>query len=125
MRSGRLLRAAAGLLLTLAAGACASARGGAGAASAGSVTVDVRNNLTPPTSVSVRVVPENGVGTLLGSVGPSGTARFSFDPALATGRYRLVARTTAGTDIDSNPFTLGEGEVATWDMQANLVTVGS
>ena len=108
--------------------ACASAGGGMeGTADAGptAATVVVNNNLTIPTSLTVSLVPEGGVRRVLGSVSPNGNSSLRVRGALTGGRYRLLARTTGGADLLSDPFSLGDGEQETWNVQSNIVTVGS
>ena len=106
--------------------ACASAGGGMeGTADTGptAVTVVVNNNLTIPTSLTVSLVPENGVRRVLGSVSPNGNASLGVRGAITGGRYRLLARTTNGNDLVSDPFSLGDGAQVTWNVQSNIVTV--
>lgn len=112
------------LLAVTVLSACASGGGmGQGDAGPTAATVMVNNNLTVPTSLTVHLVPENGVRRLLGNVSPGGTEQLSVRGALAAGRYRLLARTTGGNDLVSDPFSLSEGETVTWDLQSNIIRV--
>lgn len=103
--------------------ACAS--GGMGQTDAGptAATVVVNNNLTIPTSLTVSLVSEGGSRRLLGNVNPGGNGTLSVSGTLGPGRYRLLARTTGGTELVSDPFNLSEGEQVTWDLQSNIVRV--
>lgn len=87
------------------------------------VTVLVNNDLIPPTTLSVWAAPERGARQLLGNATPSSTVTLAFVPTVASSSYRLVARTTAGHDIQSNPVVLAAGDSAVWSVQANTVTV--
>lgn len=86
------------------------------------ITVRVQNNATPPTSLTVYVLPEGGTPRLLGPVSPGSTQTFFFEP-LPAATYRLQARTTAGREITSNPVTLTPSNMAIWDVQANAVSL--
>ncbi len=107
--------------------ACASGGGMQGTADAGptGATVLVNNNLAVPTSLTVSLVPENGVRRLLGNVSPSGSATLAVRGVVGGGRYRLLGRTNNGNDLVSDPFTLSDGDQVTWNLQNNIVTVGS
>ncbi len=107
---------AAALLLA----ACAAAVPGAADAE---LLIRVQNNLVPPTSLTVWAVPATGTRQMLGTVDPSTTATLRFDPAPAAGQYRLMAETTAGTEIVSNPVVLSDAAVVQWDLSSNIATV--
>jgi hypothetical protein len=104
--------------------ACAS--GGMGRTDAGptAAVVVVNNNLTIPTSLTVSLVSESGGRRLLGNVNPGGNGTLPVTGSLPPGRHRLLARTTGGTELVSDPFTVSEGEQVTWDLQSNIVRVG-
>lgn len=109
------------LLLATALGACAS--GGMGAGGGGSTAIEVRNNLIPPTSLSVYLVPDIGSRQLIGVVQPGATRTLRFDPVGGSGQYRFRAETTEGREILSNPLSFSTGVTVTWDVNANLATV--
>lgn len=112
------------LLLAVLLAACATA-GNSSRAAGGDVVVRVDNNLIPPAALTVYMVSETGTRRLIGNVSPQQNATLSFDPLAASGRYRLVARTTAGAEIASTPFTLTTGDAAVnWDLRSNIATVG-
>lgn len=110
-----LLLVAAALALS----ACAT-MGGAGGE--GDTTVEVRNNLIPPTSLSVYVIPEIGARQLVGLVQPGATRTLRYSPT-SRGQVRFRAETTEGREIVSNPLTFSAGATVTWDVNANLATV--
>lgn len=117
-----LRRASACLVLFFAAllGACAT--GGTGAAGGGSVALEVENNLIPPTSLSVYLLPDAGSRQLIGVVQPGATRVLRFDPIGASGQYRFRAETTEGREIISNPLTISSGTTISWNVNANLAT---
>jgi hypothetical protein len=85
--------------------------------------VVVNNNLVVPTSLTISIVPETGVRRLLGNVPPGGRATLPYnDPGIA-GRFRLLARSTAGRDLLSDPFTFNGRGTITWDLQSNIIRV--
>lgn len=112
------------LMVVAVLSACASGGMGQGDAGPAAASVVVNNNLTVPTSLTIHLVPESGVRRLLGSVSPGGTEQLPVRGALVAGRYRLLARTTGGTDLVSDPFTITEGETVTWDLRSNMIRVG-
>lgn len=112
------------------AGGCAPAATTAGDEPAatelrqGEALVRVENSLIPPTAVTVYAVETTG-GTrrLLGSVSPNRTESFRLRMPLSTSTYRLVARTTGGSEVVSTPITITEGDTLSWDMQINALRV--
>lgn len=121
----RLMRRATAtlaVLLGVVLAACATG-GGMGAGGEGSTALEVRNNLIPPTSLSVYAVPDVGSRQLIGVVQPGSTRTLRFDPVGAGGQFRFMAETTEGRDIVSNPLTFSSGATITWDVNANLATV--
>lgn len=110
------------LLAVLALAGCAGRAGAeAGPAPEGHAMVRVQNNAIPPTTLTVWAVPETGVRTRLGVVRPSATETFHFEPIGAGTRYRLLAETTAGTDLASQEFSLSGTAGVVWDISANIV----
>ncbi len=118
-----LRRVGACLVLTLGVSLSACASGGMGGGGEGSVAVEVRNNLIPPTSLSVYAVPDIGSRQLVGVVQPGATRTLRFNPLGSGGQYQFMAETTEGRDIVSNPLTISIGATITWDVNANLATV--
>ena len=119
---GSVRRAAlmAGVAAAFALSGCASTGGGAGGA--GSVGVEVNNDLQPPTAITVHAQQtDGGARRLVGNVSPGSMRRLSFNPS-AGGQYVLIARTTGGREIVSNPITLSAGDSVRWNLSSNLVT---
>jgi hypothetical protein len=118
-------------LLALTAGACATASTEAPAggveseANAGvgeQVAVQVENDLIPPTQVTVFAVSEAS-RQILGNVNPSARASFSFDLIGASRQYRMLARTTSGAEVVSNPFTITGPSTVSWSLQSGIAVV--
>ena len=97
----------------------------AGAAMDGEgVAVEVENNLIPSTSLTVWMVSRTGTRNMLGTVSPGETDVLT-TTGLFDGDYRLMAETTAGEELWSNSFYVGDtSDTVTWDMNANIVTMG-
>jgi hypothetical protein len=100
--------------------ACASGAPGTGER----VTVQVDNDLIPPTVVTVYAVqtPATGARRLVGTVEPSTNRTLSFDAGFAAGQYVFVARTTAGREIVSNPVSLSPDLTVVWTLTSNIAT---
>ena len=115
---------AAGLLL-VGLGGCAGAGLGAraGTSAGGATMLMVENNLAVPTTLSIYAVPEVGTRIFVGTVTSSANATLRFDPIGAAGRYRLVAETTTGAEIVSNPISFSPGATIRWNLSANLASV--
>lgn len=113
----------------LLAAACATGRAGDGAGrSEEGYLVEVRNDLIPPTYVTVRVVSgAEGSRTLLGSVSPGQTRSFEFSGYALSGGYRLVAELSDGSDVVSRTFTLAtmppDTRLITWRLRSNSLDV--
>ena len=107
------------LLMTALAGCASTPAGGA----ANEIAVRVNNNLIPPTSLSVYMVPDVGARRLLGTVPPSSNRTLRFNPVGVGGTYRLVGETVGGTDIASTPFSLTGAGIVNWDVQSRIATV--
>jgi hypothetical protein len=113
------LASVAALMLATTVAACATSTEGAGMNDVG---VEVRNDLVPSAALTIYVVPETGARRLLGSVSPAQTKMLSFRE-LSVGQYRLMARTTAGNEIVSNPIVLANAKTLRWDLSSNILTV--
>lgn len=113
------------VVLLLLAG-CAAGRGSASEVLTDTRVVEivVRNNLMPPTLVTVRILSLAGTTRLLGSV-PSGRSQsFAFDESLFEREYRLVAELGVGAEFLSQDFQLFEGARVVWSLNTNVVDVG-
>lgn len=115
------LRAIASLALLPLLGGCAT--GSNAAAGEATAAVEVRNDLIPPTPLTIYLVPESGVRRLLGNVGPSQTRILPIRDPLP-GQHRLMGRTTGGNEIYSNRITVGGADTLRWDLSSNIVTGG-
>ncbi|MGH7506233.1 MAG: hypothetical protein ACRELX_11305 [Longimicrobiales bacterium] len=113
-------RAACALALTMTplVSACATGAQGSGEG----VQVEVNNDLIPSSALTVYVLPEIGARRLIGNVNPSETTTLQFEE-VAVGQYRLMARTTGGNEIVSNPISLANVAAITWDLSSNILTV--
>ena len=114
------------LVLALALfGGCASAGETDGATSPrAGITVEVRNNLIPPTGLRIWLVPRTGVRSLLGSVPGRETRVLVGRVVDATGEFRLLAESGEDQQIRSRPFTVvDESGPIEWDLTANVVIV--
>lgn len=101
--------------------ACASGgdrRGTAGEASEG-LQIEVRNNLRPPTEMTVLIREEGSAGTTLGTVPATSSRTFTFSAVYLGARYRLVARTSGGREIVSDTIHAEPGETMTWILGTN------
>lgn len=86
------------------------------------VAIRVNNNVLPPTSLTVFAVSETGSRQILGSVSPSSTKTFNYDPvSLSSSRFRLLARTTTGKELASQPFTLTGTAGLEWQVNSNSI----
>ena len=106
--------------------ACSSTgSGGAdtGMPSAGenAVAVQVTNDVVPPTTVTVWVVPETGSRRRLGTISPNGQQTFNFDPGITSMEYRLVAEASDSEDRSSNPFVLEGAQTVQWSVSSVVV----
>lgn len=126
MRNLKLIRntLVAGAFLALAA--CSSAGGGGGetgmpSAGGNGVAIQVMNDVVPPTSVTVWIVPETGSRRRLGTISPNGQQTFNFNPTLTSMEHRLVAEATGGDDRSSNPFILEGVQSVQWSVSTVVV----
>jgi hypothetical protein len=92
-----MLAAATGL-------ACGSLRLGGNDGRA--VEIRVQNNLTPPTSLSISLLPAAGARRFVGVVAPSETKTLRVDPPPESGAYRLLGEATDGSALASRQFAL-------------------
>jgi hypothetical protein len=124
MRNTKLIRNTlmAGAFMALVA--CSSTgSGGAdtGTPSAGGVAVQVTNDVVPPTTVTVWIVPETGGRRRLGTISPNGQQTFNFNPGITSMEYRLVAEASGSEDRSSNPFVLEGVPGVQWSVSSVVV----
>ena len=113
--------AAAALVLLLLAPIGGCATGSSAGDGSTSAAVEVQNDLIPPASLTIYLVPESGVRHILGDVGPSQTRVLNIRDPLP-GQHRFMARTTSGSEIVSNPFAVSASDTLRWDLSSNIVT---
>lgn len=89
----------------------------------GAVTVEVENNLTPSTSVTVLVDDPTEEQRVLGSVNTGITQTFALDTSNLTAGYRLIAEATDGSTIRSDPVDALGSATVTWDLEQNVLRV--
>ena len=90
------------------------------------VDVEVNNDLSVPTHITVYVVTDVGSRQMIGTVSPGRTARLSYRAGVITGNYRLaatVASQTQGDYLVSNAVALTGGETITWEIRNNVLLV--
>jgi hypothetical protein len=121
------MRASTALAVALLAGvllgpwACVT-RGGRGEGE--DVSVLVRNDLDPPTGISVYMLEaSSGRRILLGGVSPGRTRRLVYRHAPLRGYFMLEARPLRGASIRSDAFPLFHGDHVIWAVRANLIRV--
>ena len=122
-RSSVHATAAAALLAVVGAG-CAAIQRGVGQeppVDPEAITLDVRNNVSPPTSITVYVFTDAGTRQRIGTVSGSSTDRFVLDVP-PVGRVRFYARTAEGGEIASNPVSLRPSQTLEWDLFSNVVS---
>ncbi|HYW06277.1 MAG TPA: hypothetical protein VE913_04935 [Longimicrobium sp.] len=85
------------------------------------VRVEVRNDLAPRHSATVRITSTTGSRSLLGAVSPGQTTVLSYQQPGFVGRYTLVAQVDGGPDVRSNTVVLRDGLRLVWALQANTL----
>ena len=89
------------------------------------VPVQVENDLTQRSDVSVRLIGSTGYTALLGGAPPGGSRLFEYRERLLSGTYRLRASTGDGRIVESRPFTLFPGSGVLWELERNVLQVVS
>jgi hypothetical protein len=127
------------LMMTLAVfglAACASGAGGGatgGAEPSGDqISIQVTNDISPPTGVVVWVVPENSSRQRLGSVPPNGRRSFNYTPLVQSGQLYLTAvpeGPVSGTmqqpsERKSNTFSVLGVRTLSWSVTQLNVRIG-
>ncbi len=124
MRTRHVLRTGV-VAMVLVLAACATATGRGALENEDAVRVRVKNNLQPPASLTVSIVPTNGARQMLGVIEPSATKVLRFEQQQDAFQYRLVAETAAGVPISSRPFTLEDVATVEWDLSLNTIDLHS
>jgi len=127
MRDATLIRNAVVTSAFLVLAACSSASTATGAAPApgggggGGVAIQITNDVVPPTTITVWIVPETGSRRRLGTVSPNGRQTFRFNPGIASMDHRLLAQVSGGQNRTSNPFVLNGVTAVQWNVSSDLV----
>ncbi|MGH7470169.1 MAG: hypothetical protein ACRENP_19660 [Longimicrobiales bacterium] len=108
--------AASALLLVA---ACATASPG----STSTVDIVIENNLIPPGTVTIYLVPRGGIERLLGTVTSSGRRSLQYRGLPPVGEHRLFARTISGQTISSNTFVMDGVLALEWSLASNFVRI--
>ena len=85
------------------------------------VLVEVRNDLTPRTSVTIRIVSASGTRSVLGTVSPGRTTTLRFREPYFEATYRLVADPVDAEDIRSRTFELFPNSTVEWRLSNNTL----
>lgn len=108
------------LVISLVAGACAS-RGEPGAQA--DVTIHINNNLIPPASLTIYLMPRAGIERNLGNLIGSGRHTLRYQGFPLGGEYQLIARTTGDRAFGSPVMVLDNVIRIDWDLQRNFVDI--
>ena len=87
------------------------------------LALEIDNNLTLPTDLTIYAQTEGGTRRLIGSVPPARNVTFQFTPDSYSTQYRLVARTPLGGQIRSEAFIVGSGMTGqiVWTLVPNII----
>jgi hypothetical protein len=110
-------------ILGCAAGSAASTSGGPSPADDRVIIVQVNNNLTPPSVVTVRVEAVSGARIVLGTVPPGVKRPLRFKESMFATEFQLVAVQADGTTVTSRTFQLYPQAVVFWSLRDNMVAV--
>jgi len=119
----RLVRGVALAVLPLLAACAAGGAPGSGRQQSRrpEVQLEVRNNLVPARSVTVRAVSAIGSRSLLGAVSPGQTAVLDYEQPGFQGRYFFLAEVDGGATVRSTPVMLADGTRLVWTLQTNTL----
>lgn len=112
------------LVAPLLLGACATG-GGSREDAVEPITVAVRNDLRPPTEVTIRLFADGGARYLLGSVPPQQTRSLSAELGAVAGEYHLVAEAADGRELRSRTFAAFPFGRVEWSLFNNSLSVQS
>lgn len=103
--------------------ACTPNRGGRNVRPVKAVAVEIQNNLSLPTALTIYATNGYAGRVLLGNAASAGTTTLAFTPAAYSETYRLVATRPLGRNIVSQPFTVGSemtGRIV-WTLVPNII----
>ncbi len=121
LASAGLLAGAAGWGLS----ACASSHHRTNEAPPHPIAVEVQNNLTVPTELTIYIAQDQGgFSRMIGTVPGNETKTFTFTPISWGDRYRLIGRRQLGPPLRSPPFTIASDRTGTiaWSLVPGIVT---
>jgi len=116
----KIRKARGSFLVLLALSACASAHR---AENDVATPISVNNNLIPPTTVSVSLVPRAGIDRNLGEVFSARTTTLHYVGMPLQGEYYLIAEVANGRRFTSTIIVLTNATKIYWDLQRNFVDV--
>ena len=87
--------------------------------------VHIDNNLIPPASLEIFLVPRSGIERSLGNLIGSGMRRLRYHGMPLQGEYRVVGRTPDNRTISSSIIVLDHVTSIEWDLMRNLIEVTS
>jgi len=85
------------------------------------IQLEVRNNLVPARSVTIRAVSAVGSRSLLGAVSPGQTTVVEYEQPAFQGQYYFLAEVDGGATIRSTPVMLSDGTRLVWTLQTNAL----
>ncbi len=102
---------------------CASGGMGRSSGPPNAVQLEIKNNLTLPSDLTVWAVGQGGTRMMLGDVPPATTQTFTFKPASYSERYYLLATRQLKRPIRSQRFSVGDDQTGTivWTLVPNIV----
>jgi hypothetical protein len=114
---------------------CAASGGGqpdAAEPSGDGVSVQVSNDISPPASVVIWAVTENGMRRRLGPVPPNGRRSFNYDPQFRDQLVHLIAvpegpstgTMAQATERSSNRFSIVDVKTVSWTVSRQNVQIG-
>jgi hypothetical protein len=109
---------------TLALSGCATGGKGHHSDDTHVVTIEVYNNITVPTVITVWIQGQNAGRRMLGTVPGADSAKFVFKPDRWGTYYHLIAERQLQRPVTSNRFNFGGPSTGTilWQLVPNIVT---
>jgi hypothetical protein len=121
------LRDLTAAFVLIATAACASGSGGGQTTGTGTqrqLDIRINNNLIPPRTLTIYLVPRSGIEQNLGDLIGSGVRTLSYRGLALQGEYQLVARVVgAERAVFSNIIVMDKVRLIDWDLQRNFVEI--
>lgn len=86
-------------------------------------TVVVRNDVDPPTTMSIDVRKVGDDTETIGTVSAGQERSMTYRSNDLQGTYQLIARQSSGAAVTSRQFTLFENARVSWQIRSNTLTV--